>query len=42
MAKSVAQRTNLFTTVIIIFVGQNESEITRLQGLLRAKIPFFL
>ncbi len=42
MVKTVAQRTKLFTTKIIISVGQNEFEVNRLQGALRAKKSDFL
>ncbi|TZG25396.1 hypothetical protein FYF90_09235 [Enterobacter sp. RVSM5a] len=43
MVKTVAQRTKLFTMIIIISVGQNEFEVNRLHGVLRAKkVRFFI
>lgn len=42
MIKFVEQRTKLFTLIIIVSMGQNEFEINRLQGVLRAKISLFL
>ncbi|CBK87219.1 hypothetical protein ENC_39950 [Enterobacter hormaechei] len=42
MVKTVAQRTKLFTMIIIISVGQNEFEVNRLHGVLRAKKSVFL
>ncbi len=42
MVKTVAQRTKLFTMIIIISVGQNEFEVNRLHGVLRAKSPIFI